>query len=196
MSNELIEAMARAIHLAAENPLSVYEGEMEALRQRQAHAAKEFLDGVYALGHHDGSNSYARIRGSANRMEGPMTPEEVAEQAYSAGNLVTCDGYYEFDLDAAAAVIRTAMNEAATALQSLAASVEGLTHQRDFLQQSVDLSDERIAALEAQLAEARDKALEEAAKVVEEQTDYSTITPFVHRGRVVHAIRALKGSQQ
>ena len=29
----------------------------------------------------------------------------VAEQAYSAGNLVTCDGYYEFDLDAAAAVI-------------------------------------------------------------------------------------------
>ena len=38
-----------------------------------------------------------------------MTIEEramkVAEQAYSAGNLVTCDGYYEFDLDAAAAVI-------------------------------------------------------------------------------------------
>jgi len=30
---------------------------------------------------------------------------KVAEQAYSAGNLVTCDGYYEFDLDAAAAVI-------------------------------------------------------------------------------------------
>ena len=38
-----------------------------------------------------------------------MTPEEVAEQAYSAGNLVTCDGYYEFDLDAAVSVIRTAM---------------------------------------------------------------------------------------
>jgi hypothetical protein len=30
---------------------------------------------------------------------------KVAEQAYSAGNLVTCDGYYEFDLDAATAVI-------------------------------------------------------------------------------------------
>ena len=30
---------------------------------------------------------------------------KVAEKAYSAGNLVTCDGYYEFDLDAAAAVI-------------------------------------------------------------------------------------------
>lgn len=30
---------------------------------------------------------------------------KVADQAYSAGNLVTCDGYYEFDLDAAAAVI-------------------------------------------------------------------------------------------
>lgn len=37
-----------------------------------------------------------------------MTDEhamKVAEKAYSAGNLVTCDGYYEFDLDAAAAVI-------------------------------------------------------------------------------------------
>lgn len=33
---------------------------------------------------------------------------KVAEQAYSAGNLVTCDGYYEFDLDAAAAVIAAA----------------------------------------------------------------------------------------
>ena len=30
---------------------------------------------------------------------------KVWEEAYSAGNLVTCDGYYEFDLDAAAAVI-------------------------------------------------------------------------------------------
>lgn len=30
---------------------------------------------------------------------------KVAEQAYSAGNLVTCDGYYEFDLDAAAAAV-------------------------------------------------------------------------------------------
>ena len=30
---------------------------------------------------------------------------KVAEQAYSAGNLVTCDGYYEFDLDAAQAAI-------------------------------------------------------------------------------------------
>lgn len=30
---------------------------------------------------------------------------KAAEQAYSAGNLVTCDGYYEFDLDAAAEVI-------------------------------------------------------------------------------------------
>ena len=37
-----------------------------------------------------------------------MTDEhamKVAEKAYSAGNLVTCDGYYEFDLDAATAVI-------------------------------------------------------------------------------------------
>jgi len=41
-----------------------------------------------------------------------MTDEhamKVAEQAYSAGNLVTCDGYYEFDLDAAAAVIAAAI---------------------------------------------------------------------------------------
>ena len=36
----------------------------------------------------------------------------IADQAYSAGNLVTCDGYYEFDLDAAAAVIAAAINEA------------------------------------------------------------------------------------
>ena len=30
---------------------------------------------------------------------------KAAEHAYSAGNLVTCDGYYEFDLDAAQAAI-------------------------------------------------------------------------------------------
>lgn len=30
---------------------------------------------------------------------------KAAEHAYSAGNLVTCDGYYEFNLDAAQAAI-------------------------------------------------------------------------------------------
>ena len=30
---------------------------------------------------------------------------KAAEHAYCAGNLVTCDGYYEFDLDAAQAAI-------------------------------------------------------------------------------------------
>ena len=32
---------------------------------------------------------------------------KAAEHAYSAGNLVTCDGYYEFNLDAAQAAIAT-----------------------------------------------------------------------------------------
>ena len=43
-----------------------------------------------------------------------MTRDEamkVAESAYSSGNLVTNDGYYEFDLDAAATVIQQAFAE-------------------------------------------------------------------------------------
>lgn len=36
---------------------------------------------------------------------------KVAESAYSSGNLVTNDGYYEFDLDAAATVIQQAFAE-------------------------------------------------------------------------------------
>lgn len=40
---------------------------------------------------------------------------KVAEEAYSAGNLVTCDGYYEFDLDAASAIIASAIDEAVAA---------------------------------------------------------------------------------
>lgn len=53
----------------------------------------------------------------------------IAEQAYSAGNLVTCDGYYEFDLDAAAAVIAAAINEAAQ--KERAGIVEALRNMAD-----------------------------------------------------------------
>lgn len=48
------------------------------------------------------------------QQEDGMTRDEamkVAESAYSSGNLVTNDGYYEFDLDAAANVIQQAFAE-------------------------------------------------------------------------------------
>ena len=48
---------------------------------------------------------------------------KAAEHAYSAGNLVTCDGYYEFDLDAAQAAIAAVY---APRLAELEAEVERL----------------------------------------------------------------------
>ena len=41
-------------------------------------------------------------------------------------------------------------DDAADRIEALEASVTGLTHQRDFLRESVDLSDQRIEALEAE----------------------------------------------
>lgn len=41
----------------------------------------------------------------------PIDANKVAEEAYSAGNLVTNDGYYEFDLEAAATAIQSAFAE-------------------------------------------------------------------------------------
>lgn len=51
---------------------------------------------------------------------------KVADQAYSAGNLVTCDGYYEFDLDAAAAVIAADRAGLVARIAELEAEVERL----------------------------------------------------------------------
>ena len=48
---------------------------------------------------------------------------KAAEHAYSAGNLVTCDGYYEFNLDAAQAAIAAVY---APRLAELEAEVERL----------------------------------------------------------------------
>lgn len=48
---------------------------------------------------------------------------KAAEHAYCAGNLVTCDGYYEFDLDAAQAAIAAVY---APRLAELEAEVERL----------------------------------------------------------------------
>ena len=48
---------------------------------------------------------------------------KAAEHAYCAGNLVTCDGYYEFDLDAAQAAIAAVY---APRLAELEAEVEML----------------------------------------------------------------------
>ncbi len=48
-----------------------------------------------------------------------------------------------------------------------------------------------VDALRSEVARLRE-ALERAAKVADEQTNYTTITPFVHRERVRAAIRNLK----
>lgn len=48
---------------------------------------------------------------------------KAAEHAYSAGNLVTCDGYYEFNLDAAQASIAAVY---APRISELEAEVERL----------------------------------------------------------------------
>ena len=42
----------------------------------------------------------------------PSDAERIAEEIVSAANVTTCDGYYEVDIDAAAAVIERAIADA------------------------------------------------------------------------------------
>jgi hypothetical protein len=57
---------------------------------------------------------------------------------------------------------------------------------------------EAATAIRTLLAERQagwNEAIEAAAKVAESETGYTTVTPFVHRSRLVAAIRALKQAE-
>ncbi len=81
----------------------------------------------------------------------------VAEAAYSAGNLVTNDGYYEFDLDAAAAVIASALEAARReALPLLQLAIGALAEAREALHfHYVEWDGEPEDAVPLQLARAK-----------------------------------------
>lgn len=60
------------------------------------------------------------------------------------------------------------------------------------------LTVEAATAIHTLLAERQagwNEAIEAAAKVAESETGYTTVTPFVHRSRLVAAIRALKQAE-
>jgi hypothetical protein len=83
---------------------------------------------------------------------------KAAEHAYSAGNLVTCDGYYEFNLDAAQAAIAAVY---APLFEELSDNSELLTIAwMDGSHSSNTAHRARIAELEAEVERLRE-ALEE-----------------------------------
>jgi len=79
---------------------------------------------------------------------------KAAEHAYSAGNLVTCDGYYEFNLDAAQAAIAAVY---APLVDALSNDGELLTIAwMDGSHRSTTVHRARIAELEAEVARLRE----------------------------------------
>lgn len=94
----------------------------------------------------------------------------VAEAAYSAGNLVTNDGYYEFDLDAAASVIASALEAARReALPLLQLAIGALAEAREALHfHYVEWDGEPEDAVPLQLARAK---CDQAISALKENTN-------------------------
>ena len=85
--------------------------------------------------------------------------EEVADEACSAANITTCDGYFELDIDAVAAVIEADRAQCLAALQAKLAEAlrkwarEGMCNTNDATQ---DDALEAARAAIAAMQESRD----------------------------------------
>ena len=99
---------------------------------------------------------------------------KAAEHAYSAGNLVTCDGYYEFDLDAAQAAIAAVY---APRLAELEAEVERLDVTVSAAEQRASQSEHRLHSFRQSRA-STSKALSEfiKARAPELWPDYAAVS--------------------
>ena len=75
----------------------------------------------------------------------------IAENAYSAGNLVTNDGYYEFDLDAAATVIAEAMAAKDAELAELRTALAEADRKNDALSNEWNQAEAQLAELRAEI---------------------------------------------
>lgn len=102
---------------------------------------------------------------------------KVAEQAYSAGNLVTCDGYYEFDLDAAAAVIAADRAGLVARIAELEGEVERLAVTVSAAEQRASQSEHRLHSFRRSRA-STSKALSEfiKARAPELWPDYAAVS--------------------
>ena len=99
---------------------------------------------------------------------------KAAEHAYCAGNLVTCDGYYEFDLDAAQAAIAAVY---APRLAELEAEVERLDVTVSAAEQRASQSEHRLHSFRRSRA-STSKALSEfiKARAPELWPDYAAVS--------------------